>query len=196
MARGSHYRVALKRRREGKTNYYKRRKLILSKKPRLVVRVLSKTAIVQIAIPAPKGDIILVSAHSNELKKLGWKGYGRNTTALYLLGYLAGLKAAKKGIKEAVLDIGLHRPVKGSRVFAAVKGAIDAGLEVPVGEEMLPSEERIKGEHIASYAKQMSEQDPEAYKVFFSQYLQNGLKPEDLPSHFEEIKKKIEESVK
>ncbi|MEM0126170.1 MAG: 50S ribosomal protein L18, partial [Thermofilum sp.] len=42
MARGSHYRVALKRRREGKTNYYKRRKLILSKKPRLVVRVLSK----------------------------------------------------------------------------------------------------------------------------------------------------------
>lgn len=196
MARGSHYRVALKRRREGKTNYYKRRKLILSKKPRLVVRVLSKTAIVQVAIPAPKGDIIIVSAHSNELKKLGWKGYGRNTTALYLLGYLAGLKAAKKGIKEAVLDIGLHRPVKGSRVFAAVKGAIDAGLEVPVGEEMLPSEERIKGEHIASYAKQMSEQDPEAYKAFFSQYLQNGLKPEDLPSHFEEIKKKIEESVK
>ncbi|AJB42538.1 LSU ribosomal protein L5e (L18p) [Thermofilum adornatum 1505] len=196
MARGSHYRVALKRRREGKTNYYKRRKLILSKKPRLVVRVLSKTAIVQVAIPAPKGDIIIVSAHSNELKKLGWKGYGRNTTALYLLGYLAGLKAAKKGIKEAVLDIGLHRPVKGSRVFAAVKGAIDAGLEVPVGEEMLPSEERIKGEHIASYAKQMSEQDPETYKAFFSQYLQNGLKPEDLPSHFEEIKKKIEESVK
>jgi large subunit ribosomal protein L18 len=184
----------LKRRREGKTNYYKRRKLILSKKPRFVVRILSRTAIVQLAKAEPRGDVILVSAHSNELKRLGWRGYGRNTTALYLLGYLAGLKATKKNIHEAILDVGLHRPVKGSRVFAAVKGALDAGLKIPVSEEMLPSEERIRGEHVASYAKQLLEDNPEAYKAFFSQYLENGLKPEDLPAHFDEVKRKIEEA--
>ncbi|PLJ77288.1 50S ribosomal protein L18 [Infirmifilum sp. SLHALR2] len=191
MARGSTYRVALKRRREGKTNYYKRRKLIMSKKPRLVVRILSRTAIVQVVRADPKGDITLVSAHSNELKKFGWKGGLKNTPAVYLLGMLAALKAKKNGVGEAVLDIGLHRPVKGGRVFAAAKGAIDAGLHVPAGEGIFPDESRVRGEHIASYAKLLKENDPEMYAKRFSQYLANGLNPEDLPEHFEEVRQRI-----
>ena len=41
----------------------------------------------------------------------------------------------------------------GARVFAALKGAVEAGLEIPHGEEILPSDERAKGAHIAAYNK-------------------------------------------
>ena len=58
----------------------------------------------------------------------------------YLTGYLAGKRAAKNGIEDAVLDIGLRGPAKGSAVFAALKGMIDAGIEIPHGEEVLPSQ--------------------------------------------------------
>ncbi|MEM0493852.1 MAG: 50S ribosomal protein L18 [Thermofilum sp.] len=191
MARGPRYRVALKRRREGKTNYYKRRKLILSGKPRLVVRVLSRVAVVQILKADPKGDVTIVAAHSNELRKYGWKASRKNTPALYLLGLLAALKAKSKGVEEAVVDIGLHRPVKGARVFAAVKGALDGGLSIPVGEEVLPSDDRIRGEHIASYAALLKERSEDEFRLRFSSYLAQGLDPEKLPEHFDEVKQRI-----
>jgi large subunit ribosomal protein L18 len=191
VARGARYRVPLRRRREGKTNYYKRRKLILSGKPRLVVRVLSRVAVVQLVKAHPRGDITLVSAHSNELRRYGWKASRKNTPALYLLGLLAALKARKKGIAEAIADIGLHRPVRGARVFAAVKGAVDGGLSIPVGEEVLPSEDRIRGEHIAKYAAMLKEANAELFKMRFSEYLAQGLDPEKLPEHFEEVKQRI-----
>lgn len=191
MAKGPRYRLALKRRREGKTNYYKRRKLILSGKPRLVVRVLSRVAVVQIVKADPRGDVTIVSAHSNELRKYGWKASGKNTSALYLLGLLAALKAKGKGVAEAVVDIGLHRPVRGARVFAAVKGALDGGLSIPVGEEVLPTEDRIRGEHVAGYAERLREKDESLFQARFSTYLSRGLDPAQLPQHFEEVKQRI-----
>ena len=90
-----------------------------------------------------------------------------------------------------MLDIGFHTPVHGSTVFAVLKGALDAGLKVPHSEEALPSEDRIRGEHIASYAKMLKENAPEKYERQFSGYLKRGLKPEELPSHFEEMLKKV-----
>ena len=191
MARGARYKVPLRRRREGKTNYYKRRKLILSGKPRLVVRVLSRVAVVQLVKAHPLGDITLVSAHSNELRRYGWKAPRKNTPALYLLGLLAALKARKKGLSEAIADIGLHRPIRGARVFAAVKGAVDGGLSIPVGEEVLPPEDRIRGEHIAKYAAMLKETNAELFKSRFSEYFAQGLDPERLPEHFEEVRQRI-----
>ncbi|EDY35873.1 hypothetical protein ABOONEI_1072, partial [Aciduliprofundum boonei T469] len=94
----------------------------------------------------------------SHLKKYGWKGSFKNTPAAYLTGYLAGKLALKKGIEEAVLDIGLQSPVKGSRVFAALKGMVDAGLYVPHSEEVYPSEDRIKGEHISEEIAKMFEE--------------------------------------
>jgi large subunit ribosomal protein L18 len=76
-----------------------------------------------------------------------------NTPAAYLTGMLFAVKAKKAGQDRAILDIGLNRATTGARVFAALKGAVDAGLEIPYGEEILPSEERIKGAHIAAYNK-------------------------------------------
>ncbi|HDJ89438.1 MAG TPA: 50S ribosomal protein L18 [Thermoprotei archaeon] len=192
MGRKSTYRVPFRRRREGLTNYKKRLKLIISGKPRLIVRKTCRHLIVQIAKALPQGDKILVSASTIELRnKFGWLGGTRNTPAGYLVGLLIGKRAQEKGVKEAILDIGLHTPVRGGIIFAVVKGAIDAGLKVPVNEKMFPSNNRIIGEHIAEYAKKLLNENPEAYNRFFSQYLQRNLKPENIVEHFKEIRSKI-----
>ena len=115
----------------------------------------------------------------------------KNTSAVYLTAYLCGKKAVAAGVDYAVADIGLKSPIRGSKVFAAVKGAADAGLNVPYGESIIPSEDRINGEHIAEYAESL---DEEELNKKFSQYLAKGLQPTDLPKHFEEIKNKIDEA--
>lgn len=163
------YKMPFKRRGEGKTDYKKRLKLLLSKKPRLVVRKSLKYIQAQIVEFSKKGDRVLVSANSKELKKLGWEFACDNLPAAYLTGLLVGKKALEKGIKEAILDSGLYASTKGNRIFAVVKGARDVGLNVPTGEEVLPSEERIKGLHIAGYLEKFK----------------------SMPEKFEEVRKKV-----
>ena len=196
MARGPRYKVKHRRRREGKTNYYKRREMIKSKRPRLVVRKTNYRIIAHITTASPIGDITHVYASSDELRGFGWKGSLKCTSAAYLTGLLIGYKALLKGFKEAIIDIGLHRPTKGARVFAVLKGALDAGLKIPYGEEILPDEDRIKGVHIAEYAKKLKSENPELFKKRFSKYLENGLDPEKLPEHFEYVKARIEKYFK
>ena len=191
MAHGSKYKVAFRRRREGKTNYATRMKLVDVDKARLVVRVSNANVIVQVINVAKDGDVTVASAHSKELNKLGWKAGNKNTSAVYLTAYLCGKKAVAAGVDYAVADIGLKSPIKGAKVFAAVKGAADAGLNVPYGESIIPGEERINGEHIAEYAESLDEDELNAK---FSQYFAKGLNPADLPEHFEEIKNKIDEA--
>jgi large subunit ribosomal protein L18 len=147
------YRMPLKRRREGKTDYRQRVKLLLSKKPRLVVRKSLKYITAQIVEFNERGDKVIASAHSKNLKKLGWNFACDNLPAAYLTGLMIGKKALEKNVNEAILDIGLHASTKGNRIYAVVKGALDAGLKIPCGEEMLPSEERIFGYHIAKNEK-------------------------------------------
>ncbi|ACX72079.1 ribosomal protein L18P/L5E [Methanocaldococcus vulcanius M7] len=192
MAKGPIYRVKFRRRREAKTDYRRRLRLLLSKKPRLVARKSLNHCIAQIVLYDEKGDKTVVSAHSRELIKLGYKGHTGNLPSAYLTGYLLGKKALANGYTEAVLDIGLHRATKGNAIFAILKGAIDAGLEIPHGDESLPPEDRIRGEHIKAYAEMLKEEDEERYKKQFSKYLEKGLEPEKLPEHFDEIKAKID----
>jgi large subunit ribosomal protein L18 len=85
------------------------------------------------------------TAVAQELGALGWTGSAKNTPAAYLTGLLAGQRAAAAGITSAVLDIGRHAPVRGSKVFAALKGVLDAGIDVPHGDDIYPSEERLTG---------------------------------------------------
>jgi len=192
MAKGGRYKVPLKRRRKGLTNYYKRIKLLKSGKPRLVVRKSLKHVIAQLVSAKPQGDVTLVSAHSKELvKKFGWLGNTNNTPASYLVGLIIGYKSLMIGVKEAILDIGLFRAIRGATIFAVVKGAIDAGLHVSCGEDVIPDESRIRGEHIAEYAKTLLSTSPEKYQQQFSLYIKRGLSPERLPEHFEEVKKAI-----
>jgi len=147
------YKMPFKRRREGKTDYKKRLKLLFSKKPRLVVRKSLKYVKAQIVEFDESGDKTLASASSQKLKSFGWKFAFDNLPSAYLTGLLIGKKALEKGIKEAVLDIGLRPSTKGSKIYALVKGAIDTGLKVPCDEKVFPSEEKISGKHIATQEK-------------------------------------------
>jgi len=192
MGHGPRYKVPRRRRREGKTNYYKRYRMILSGHPRFIVRKTLKYIIVQVARATPRGDEIIAAAHSRELvKKYGWKAGTGNLPAAYLTGLLAAARALKKGVTYAVPDIGLHDPRPGAKVFAAIKAANDMGLKVPVGEKVIPPEERIRGEHIASWARMLQEASPELFEKMFSQYLSRGFDPTQLPAHFNEVYERI-----
>lgn len=184
--------VDFRRKREGKTDYRKRLRILLGNKLRFIIRISLKNITAQIAEYNEKGDKILVSTSSKELeKKFGWKTSRTNLPASYLTGYLAGKYAVKKGIKEAILDIGLLNSVKGGKIYSALKGALDAGLTIPYSEDVLPSEDSIKGVNIANYAVKLSKDDKKKYEKIFSSYIKKGIKPEELPKYFEETKKKI-----
>jgi len=152
MATGPRYFVPFRRRKEGRTNYYKRMKLVVADRPRMVVRKTNTHIIIQLVSSEIGGDRTLVAVNSAELSRYGYSGSGSNTPAAYLTGMLFAVKALNAGYEGAVLDIGLHRATTGARVFAALKGAVEGGLDIPHGEEILPSDERVRGTHIAAYA--------------------------------------------
>ncbi len=149
--------LKFKRRQEEKTNYKKRLGLLKSGKARLVIRKSLSNIMVQIVNYNQKGDETVVTSTSMSLKKLGWNRTG-NVPAAYLTGLMAGKMAKEKKVDEAVLDLGLQTSTKGSRIYAALKGVVDAGVSVPHSEEILPSEDRISGKHISEeVAKQFEE---------------------------------------
>ena len=148
MATGPRYKVAFRRRREGRTDYYVRRKLLRGGETRAIVRRSIKNITIQFADFAMEGDEIAVAASSRELKAMGWEYSCSSIPAAYLTGYLAGKKALKAGIEYAVLDIGMQKVQHGGVLFATVAGMTDAGLEVPYGEGVLPEEDRLYGKHI------------------------------------------------
>lgn len=179
--------VPLRRKREGKTDYRKRVRLLSSEMPRLIVRPTLRSIIIQIAAHGVQGDNIQLGATAYSLEKYGWIIHKGNIPAAYLTGYLLGRIAKKKGITEVVLDSGLLTPVKGGRIYACVSGLIDAGIKIPASKEVLPSAERIKGEHIAAYAK--------AHKEIFSDYQKKGIEPATIAQLFEKVKKAIERGL-
>ncbi len=148
MAEGPTYVMKYRRRRKGLTNYNKRLKLLKSGKPRFVVRVSNNSTICQVVEYKPDGDNTLISFDSLKLKNYDYKGHTGNVTAAYFAGFACGLISIKKGIKEVILDTGLHRLTKGCRIYAALKGAVDAGLKIPHNEKVFPQERRIQGYHI------------------------------------------------
>jgi len=178
---GPRYKMPFKRRFEGKTDYKKRLGLLLSGKPRLVIRTSLKHTQAQVVKYETEGDKTLISADTQELKKMGWKHSTSNIPAAYLTGLLIGKKAKKKKVKEVVVDFGPQRVVKGSRLFATVKGAMEAGLNISCPEEVIPKEERLKGGHIVKYSE-----GKDVPKNQFSK-----VKPKNLEKDFEKIKNKI-----
>jgi len=141
-------RVFFRRKREGKTDFRARKNLLMSGKPRLVVRRTNKYMIAQIIKSDAAQDAVIIGVNSKKLTEMGWKGSFKNIPSAYLTGILLGKKSIDAGIKEAVLDIGLYRSTKGSKIYAVLKGCIDAGLSVAHSEDILPSEDRVSGKHI------------------------------------------------
>jgi len=196
MATGPRYKVAFRRRREGKTDYHARRRMISSGRPRLVVRITDTRVIVQIMQALPQGDRTVAAADSRQLAQYGWSGGPKNLPAAYLTGYLAARQALQAGVSAAVTDLGLVQPIKGSRIFSAIKGAIDAGVQVPSTKEMLPQEKRIRGDHIAAYVKDLSKKEPEALRRQFGKLSKGRTDLTTLPSLFDATKSKIDAKFK
>ncbi|MFP4655407.1 MAG: 50S ribosomal protein L18 [Methanohalobium sp.] len=153
MATGPRYKVPFRRRREGRTDYHQRLRLLLSDEDRVVVRKSSNNIQIQLITPGQDGDNVILSASSNKLEKYGYEESTGNTTAAYLTGLLFGLKALDEGYETGVLDIGLHSSSTGSRIYASLKGMVDAGMDIPHNPSIFPSDERIRGEHVAEYVE-------------------------------------------
>jgi large subunit ribosomal protein L18 len=153
MATGPKYTVKFRRVREGKTNYKKRLALLKSRLPRFVVRISNKNVLCQMIEHDVAGDKIIVSASSKELTKLGWTGAGSNLPAAYLTAYLCAKKAIDAKAKKAVFDLGFKSIVAGSKSFAALKGALDGGLDIAHDDKVLPPQDRIEGAHIDAKIK-------------------------------------------
>jgi len=183
----STYVVPFRRRHEGKTNYKKRLGMVKSGLPKMTVRKSNRYISAQVIEFQPKGDKVIAQATSKQLEAFGWKA-GKNLPSAYLTGMLLASRAKKAGIKEAILDIGFSTPVHGSRVFAALKGALDNGLKVKFGETALPNEERSSGKHIEAFAQDMKGDE---LKKIFSKYAEKGIDVKELTKLFNEIKEKI-----
>lgn len=135
-----------RRRLEAKTDYKARFSMLKSEMPRLVVRRTNRYLIAQIVESDIAQDKVIVGVNSKDLLEHGWpkekSGSLKSLQAAYLTGFLLG-KNSKLKSKELILDLGLQRTAKGSRLFAVVKGALDAGLKIPHKKEILPTEERM-----------------------------------------------------
>jgi len=233
------YQVKYRRRREGKTDYYARKRLIIqdknkfnSPKYRLIVRFTNKDIIAQIASSKIEGDLVLASAYGHELVHFGFPV--KNVTN-YSAAYATGLLLARRVLTKlnladkykgndkvdgtdyhvaaledgpnpfrALLDVGLRRTTTGSKLFAALKGAADGGLEVPhsdrrfVGyddEAKKPDPETLRkhifGGHVADYMKLLQEEDRAKYDKQFSAYIKAGVNPDDLQELWTKVHKNI-----
>ena len=140
------YSKILRRLREEKTNYRKRGTMLMGKRDFITVNITNENTQVQVLKPGMTGDKVIASAHSRYLLEKGWKGSRKSIPAAYLTGYLAGKKALGQGAKDAILYTGTRRYTQ--RMAAALKGVIDAGVEVPADKETFPADERINGEHL------------------------------------------------
>lgn len=179
MASGPRYNVDMRRRREGVTDYRQRLRLLRSGQPRLVVRVSNRHVRAHVERVGATGDETVAYATSDDLADFGWEAPTGNLPAAYLTGLLAGRRALDAGFESAVLDIGLHSPTPGSKVFAAQEGAIDAGMDIPHNESVLPDWARNRGEHIADHADALGED------------YGDGFDPAALPAHFDEVRERL-----
>ncbi len=182
------YKVPFRRRKGGKTNYAKRLAFVKSNKNRLVVRRTNQRVLVELVSQGKEGDQTLVFASSKELVHFGWKGSSHNIPAGYLTGLLAGKKAVQSGQKEAVLDIGFQVAHHGGVLFAAAKGALDAGLQLSLGEKSVPKADRLSGKHIQDFAQSLSSEE---LQKRFGAELKNGFDPKKTVEAFEKTKQAI-----
>ena len=163
-------RTIKRRRKENKTDYGKRIKLLKSDKPRIIFRKTNKYLILQYVLSENAKDKIQIGLNSKHLLKYGWpeefNGRLKSIPASYLLGYLMGKKIIKEKLAEPILDFGMIQALHKTKVFGFLKGLIDSGLEIKHKKDIFPSEESIQGKNLKT----------------------------DFSKEFQAIKKKIEES--
>ncbi|KAK9226341.1 hypothetical protein WN943_011388 [Citrus x changshan-huyou] len=232
------YQVKYKRRREGKTDYRARIRLINQDKNkyntpkyRFVVRFTNKDITAQIISASIAGDIVLASAYAHELPRYGLEVGLTNYAAAYCTGLLLARRVLKmlemdaeyEGNVEAtgedysveptenrrpfraLLDVGLVKTTTGNRVFGALKGALDGGLDIPHSEKRFAGFSKdskqldaevhrkyIYGGHVAAYMRTLMEDEPEKYQSHFCEYVKRGIEADNL----EELYKKVHAAIR
>lgn len=141
-----------RRRKEGKTDYLARIKLLKSGKPRIVFRKTNKYFIAQYVTSKEAKDKVEIGINSKQLLKFGWpenaKGSLKSSPAAYLTGFLIGNKIKKQNLELPIVDFGMIRTLYKTKVFAFLKGLIDTGVGINCKEEAFPPEDRIQGKHL------------------------------------------------
>ncbi|MEK6842429.1 MAG: 50S ribosomal protein L18 [Nanoarchaeota archaeon] len=141
-----------RRRKESKTDYMKRLKLLKSEKPRIVFRKTNRYVIAQYITNKETQDKIEFGVSSKSLLKHGWpeefKGSLKSIPASYLTGLLIGKMIIKNKKQTPIADFGMARGIHGSKIFAFLKGLVNSGLKIKHESKIFPSEERIKGTHL------------------------------------------------
>lgn len=141
-----------RRRKECKTDYLNRLKLLKSGKARVVFRKTNRYVIAQYVVSKEAQDKVVFGVSSKTLLKKGWsesaKGSLKSISASYLTGYLMGKEIGNKKLDTPIVDFGMIRTLHKTKVYAFLKGMIDAGVEVKCDEKCFPDESRIKGEHM------------------------------------------------
>jgi len=142
-------RTLKRRRKERKTDYLNRLKLLKSEKPRLVFRKTNKYVISQYIESESAQDKIIFGITSKELIKNGWpeklKGSLKSIPASYLTGYLTAKKILKSKLEEPIVDLGMQRVIEKTKIFAFIKGLIDGGIKIKCDKEKFPEEDRLLG---------------------------------------------------
>ena len=232
------YQTKFRRRREGRTDYYARKRLIVQDKTkynalkyRLVVRFSNKNIMCQVVYSTIDHDVVMAQAQSNELPGYGIELGLTNYAAAYATGLLVARRALTKlglaetyvGVSEAdgqfflvdeaddaprpfyvLLDVGLNTTTTGSKVFAAMKGAVDGGLEIPhknkrfagydsEAKKFDPATLRhyIYGGHVGDYMNFLKENNPAKYDTQFSRFIKAGLGAADLEAVYKKAHQNI-----
>merc|ERR1712136_422567 len=221
------YQAKFRRRREGKTDYFARKRLCVQDKNkydtpkyRLVVRITNKDIIAQIAYARLQGDVVICAAYSHELPRYGVSCGLTNYAAAYATGLLISRRilqkfgldslyegqlevdgdeyyeeadAQEKSSFRCYLDTGLARTSTGARIFGVLKGAADAGLDIPHSPKRFPGfaegelnaevhKKHIMGLHVAEYMDSL--EDEEKFKKHFSQYIKAGIDSENMEAMY------------
>ena len=141
-----------RRRREGKTDYLKRIKLLKSNSPRVVFRKTNRYLIVQYILSKEAQDRVILGVNSKKLLGYGWpkelEGSLKSISAAYLTGFLLGRNILKEKLEKPIVDFGMNRAIHKSKPYALLKGLIDSGIKINCPKEAFPEEERIKGENM------------------------------------------------
>jgi len=192
-----------------------------SPKYRLVVRFTNRDVVCQIVAADLTHDKTIAVAYSHELPRYGIACGLTNYAAAYATGLLLARRVNAKfnlkyeGVKEAngedyeveadeagpkpfraLLDVGLLRTSTGARVFGALKGAVDGGLDIPHNNHRFPGSKRedngewnadaevhrkyIFGGHVKEYMAKLKEDDEEAYARQFAHYIANKIGPDQV----------------
>jgi len=124
------YQVKYRRRREGKTDYYARKRLVAqaknkynSPKYRLVVRFTNTDVICQVVYAKLQGDIVLCAAYSHELPKYGVKVGLTNWSAAYATGLLLARRVLTK--------LGLADKYEGAQEVDGAFSLVEANIDGP-----------------------------------------------------------------